>query len=47
MKTKHVVVVLYNPQWNLEFLRIKETLESTLGNYAQAIEHVGSTAVNG
>jgi GrpB-like predicted nucleotidyltransferase (UPF0157 family) len=47
MKTKHVVVVPFNPQWNLEFLRIKETLETTLGSYAQAIEHVGSTAVNG
>jgi len=47
MKTKHVVVVPYDPQWSLEFLKIKNKLEPILGNCIVAIEHVGSTAVNG
>ena len=47
MKTKHVEVCQYNPKWENDFLNIKNELQTVLGNYAIAIEHVGSTSVKG
>ncbi len=47
MKTVNVVVEDYNPNWVNCFNEIKEELESALKETAVAIEHVGSTAVNG
>ena len=47
MKTKNVEVCQYNPKWKNAFLNIKNELQTVLGNYAIAIEHVGSTSVEG
>ena len=47
MITKHVVVVPYDEQWNLDFLQIKAELSDALGQLAIGIEHVGSTSVQG
>ena len=47
MKTKNVEVCQYNPKWKNAFLNIKNELQTVLGNYAIAIEHVGSTSVKG
>ena len=47
MITKHVVVVPYDKQWNLDFLQIKAELSDALGQLAIGIEHVGSTSVQG
>ncbi len=37
----------YNPDWVLEFEKIKEDVEISFGSKALAIEHVGSTSVPG
>lgn len=47
MKTKHVVVIPYSPEWKTEFIKIKAELQSALGDSVLAIEHVGSTSVEG
>ena len=47
MKTKHVKVLPYDPQWKSEFEKIKKELESVIGDDVISIEHVGSTAVAG
>lgn len=47
MKTKHVVVEDYNPEWKNEFQRIKDELLTVLFGKINAIEHVGSTSVEG
>jgi GrpB-like predicted nucleotidyltransferase (UPF0157 family) len=47
MRTKIVVVVPYDSKWNDEFNKIKFYLEKALGNNIVAIEHVGSTSVEG
>lgn len=47
MKTSHVIVTEYNPKWTIEFEKIKEELLTVLGGKAIAIEHVGSTSVEG
>ena len=47
MRTKHVVVVGWNPNWKAEFKKIVESLGEEIGNKAVAIEHVGSTSVEG
>lgn len=47
MRTKKVVVVDYDPRWADDFEAIRRELSTALGGLALAIEHVGSTAVNG
>ncbi len=47
MGTKRVVVLPYDEQWKKDFLNIKAELAEALGQLATAIEHVGSTSVEG
>ncbi|MBU3128612.1 GrpB family protein [Clostridium tagluense] len=47
MKTKRVIVVPYDSRWNNEFQKIKLYLEKALENSIVAIEHVGSTSIEG
>lgn len=47
MKTKHVIVEDYNPEWKNEFERIADELMTVLGQKIISIEHVGSTSVQG
>lgn len=47
MKTKNVVVMPYDPKWKTDFENIKREIDSSLGNLAICIEHVGSTSVEG
>lgn len=47
MGTKRVVVLPYDEQWKQDFLNIKAELTDALGQLATAIEHVGSTSVEG
>ena len=47
MKTEHVTVEDYNPEWKKEFERIKNELLTVLSGKILAIEHVGSTSVEG
>ena len=42
-----VVVVDYDPGWPATFARLRERVVEALGPLAQAVEHVGSTAVPG
>ena len=44
---KRVIVVLYNSKWSDEFQKIKSYLEKTLENSILAIEHIGSTSIEG
>ena len=47
MKTKHVVVLPYDPSWARQFVLIRQELQAALGELALRIEHVGSTSVPG
>jgi GrpB-like predicted nucleotidyltransferase (UPF0157 family) len=47
MKTKRVIVVPYDSKWNSEFKKIKVYLQKTLENSIVAIEHIGSTSIEG
>lgn len=47
MRTKRVVVEPYRPAWPEEFQIIRGELARALGEDALAVEHVGSTAVEG
>lgn len=47
MKTKRVIVVPYDSKWNDEFQKIKLYLGKALENTILAIEHVGSTSIEG
>ena len=47
MKPKPIEVVPYDPNWKEEFQKLKHMLEGILGNIPIAIEHVGSTSVEG
>ena len=47
MRTRNVVVVDYDPQWEKNFQVIRGELQAALGEIAIAVEHVGSTAVPG
>lgn len=47
MRTKRVVVLPYDPQWERDFLEIEGELRDALGGLALRIEHVGSTSVRG
>ncbi|MEC9489249.1 MAG: GrpB family protein [Halanaerobium sp.] len=46
-KTRVIEVVPYNPNWKHEFNRVKDMLLDYVGDFAQGIEHVGSTSVEG
>jgi len=47
MVTKHVVVLPYDEQWEHDFIIIRDEIRLALGELAQNIEHIGSTAVPG
>ena len=47
MKTKRVIVLPYDDNWKLDFLKIKEEIMAALGNFVIGIEHIGSTSVEG
>lgn len=47
MRTKKVIVVPYDKLWNEAFHKIKNEIESKIGDLIIAIEHVGRTAVEG
>ena len=47
MRTSRVTVVPYNEAWAFEFEKIKEEIESAVGEFIVSIEHVGSTSVIG
>ena len=47
MRTRKVVVVPYDEKWEQEFEKIKQELSCKLDNLVIAIEHVGSTSVEG
>lgn len=47
MKTKHVVVLPYDEKWKQDFEDIKNELMKVLATFVNAIEHVGSTSVEG
>lgn len=42
-----IAVVPYDPRWKAEFLKIQVALSRGLGDLALAVEHVGSTSVEG
>ena len=47
MKTKRVIVVPYDENWKTDFLRIREEIRQAIGPWILAVEHVGSTSVEG
>lgn len=47
MRTKRVVVLPYSPKWKTDFEKIKREIEDALGDLILAVEHVGSTSVEG
>lgn len=47
MVAKQVLVQPYNKAWKQNFIDIKAELQDALGELALAIEHVGSTSVEG
>lgn len=47
MRTKHVVVEEYNPNWKIEFEKIVNELLTVLAGKIISIEHIGSTSVEG
>lgn len=47
MKTKNVIVLPYDPQWVIEFEKLRAFLSSVCGNLIVEIHHVGSTSVVG
>ncbi|UNK16311.1 GrpB family protein [Paenibacillus sp. N3/727] len=42
-----IEVVPYNPEWKTEFEKIKKMISGYIGDLILAIEHVGSTSVEG
>lgn len=47
MRTEHVVVLPYDKKWEQDFEKIKMEISEVIGSFAIAIEHVGSTSVEG
>ena len=47
MRTAKVTVLPYNEGWRSDFEKIKNELENVIGDMVIAIEHVGSTSVQG
>lgn len=46
-KTRVIEVVPYNPEWKKEFEKIKAMINNYIGDLILAIEHVGSTSIDG
>jgi len=44
---KPIIIVPYDPQWAGQFYKEKELIQTTIGRYLEAIEHIGSTSVPG
>lgn len=42
-----IEIMAYNPQWPLEFEKIKREIASAMGDLALRIDHIGSTSVLG
>jgi len=42
-----VEIFEYDPDWSVQFERVRRAVSSALGNVALAVEHVGSTSVPG
>ena len=47
MTAKRVIVLPWDPQWDQDFLRLRDRIQAALGDPAVQIEHVGSTSVPG
>ena len=47
MRTSKVTVILYDEKWKSDFEKIKNELVAAIGDLIIAIEHVGSTSVEG
>ena len=47
MRTKDVIVLPYKEEWKQDFINIKKEIVEALGKLAIAVEHVGSTSVEG
>ena len=47
MRTQKVTVLPYDAAWKQAFETVREQLQAALGDLALAIEHVGSTSVEG
>lgn len=47
MRTSRVVVLPYDSAWRDAFLKIRNEILAAVGDYALAVEHVGSTSVEG
>ena len=47
MRTSKVIVMPYHKEWQTDFEKIKNELENAIGDMVIAIEHVGSTSVQG
>ena len=47
MRTSKVIVMPYDKEWQTDFEKIKNELENAIGDMVIAIEHVGSTSVQG
>lgn len=47
MHTRHIIVEQYNPQWKDDFESIKGEIMVAAGDLTIAVEHVGSTSVEG
>ena len=47
MRTVKVEVLPYDAGWSADFEKIRDEIQSALGELAAGIEHVGSTAVEG
>ncbi|MBO1625522.1 GrpB family protein [Bacillus arachidis] len=46
-KTRVIEIMPYNPEWKMEFKKIKMMIESYIGDLTLRIEHVGSTSIEG
>ncbi len=47
MRTAKVTVLPYDPGWKADFEKIKEEIKGVAGDLIAAVEHVGSTSVEG
>ena len=47
MRTAKVVVKPYDNQWKTDFENIRKEIEAAIGGFIIAVEHVGSTSVEG
>lgn len=41
-KTRVIEIMPYNPEWKMEFKKIKMMIESYIGDLTLRIEHVGA-----